>query len=228
VSPPRSDHPSTHLSLLDGVRVHCQIAWEAFFRRYDPVIRRWCVRHRLPPEVCDDLAQELILTLPRRLRSYQREANDGGTNRFHTWLRAVVDHSVIDHFRQRARKTADFATGSGELLQSWPVEELGTELSESHRRDVDEVVARVRGRLQADTWAVYDEVSLRGVAAADAADRYGKSVRAVYSLVYRVNELLQAEYRRLLAPDLVTVLETSDAHLPDPRDPSPTAPWHLA
>ena len=197
-------------------------AWAGFFRRYQPVIRQWCARHRLPDDTCDDLTQDLILAMPRKLCSYNREADYGGHNRFRVWLRAVVGHAVVDHVRQRERKTADYAVGGGDDFlsrQAVPArdatDELKTELERTHRRDIDAVVGAVGRAVAPDTWAVFEAAKLNGAPVKEVAARFGKSVAAVYVAVHRVNRLLRDEYQQLLrdraAPDEVP------AHDPVPR-----------
>lgn len=214
--PTRSDHPSTHPSLLEGVRARCSRAWGLFSRRYARIIRRWCERHRLPPDACDDLFQDLLLALPRKLLAYQREDDDGGVNPFRSWLRAVVRHAAADVFRRRDRRPADYAAG-GIDLNTIPTlaGDLEGQLADTHRADVAAIVRAVRAKVAAETWAVYEQVNLLDRPPADVAARFGKTVTAVYMTVHRVNRMLRAEYHRRMT--------TPADEGPDHHDPLPDA-----
>jgi hypothetical protein len=47
-------------------------AWLAFFGRYDPLLRRWCVRFGLDADASDELCQRIWVELMARLRTLLR------------------------------------------------------------------------------------------------------------------------------------------------------------
>lgn len=213
MSPTSFGFPSTHVSLLQAVTGSHHEAWQAFFHRYTPVIRRWCRRHGLRPDAADDVSQTLMADMPRKLRTYSRAKANGGSNRFRAWLRAVVRHEVVNHVRGAAQ--------CGEPLPTTlaAVDELEYDLTAIHEADVRAVVEAVRRKIQPDTWTIYEEVHLAGRAAQEAADRHGKSVGAVFVAVNRVNRLLRDEYQALLksrpdfdevSPDVIVSVSTAD------------------
>jgi RNA polymerase sigma factor (sigma-70 family) len=213
VSPARLAFPSTHVSLLEAVTASHREAWQAFFHRYAPVIRRWCRRHSLPPHATDDVSQTLMADMPRKLRTYSRAKADGGSNRFRAWLRAVVRHEVVNHVRGAAQSCEPLPTNLA------AVDELEDDLTAIHRADVRAVVEAVRRKIQPDTWTIYEEVHLAGRAAQDVADQHGKSVGAVFVAVNRVNRMLRDEYQALLksrpdfdevSPDVIVTVSAAD------------------
>ena len=76
------DTSRTHASLLIRLRDPAdQQAWEQFHERYAPMIRGWC-RHWFPREL-DDMVQEVLLLLAKRLRTFEYEP---GRGRFRGYL----------------------------------------------------------------------------------------------------------------------------------------------
>ena len=82
--------PSTHHSLLDAMnndllRDH---AWSSFWGRYGDVIIRWCRNRGLQNGNAEDMAQEILIRLFKRLHTYDRSKGS-----FRAWLKSVV-HNV--------------------------------------------------------------------------------------------------------------------------------------
>jgi len=80
--------------------------------------RDWLARYyrrKVPPVQIDDLIQETLLSLHRRLASYDPDRS------FYPWLAAIARYRFIDHLRLVYRQSvethsedADFAVDSGE------------------------------------------------------------------------------------------------------------------
>jgi len=65
---------------------------------YGPV-RRWALVQTGDPVEADDLTQDVLIRMIRRLDSYH------GDSGFSTWLYAMTRNAAIDRFRSRARRT---------------------------------------------------------------------------------------------------------------------------
>src|SRR5262249_58219000 len=75
-------------------------AWGEFISRYEPFIRELVEKYRLPPGEVDEVSQEVLLRLFKKLPGGKFDLN----RRFRPWLTTVVKHAYVD--QQRARKRA--------------------------------------------------------------------------------------------------------------------------
>jgi RNA polymerase sigma-70 factor (ECF subfamily) len=93
---------STSLSLLQRLRQPGQAdAWERFARLYTPLLVAWSRRPRygLQPADADDLVQDILADLFRKLPQFHYDPERG----FRGWLRGVFHHKWVDHCRRAAR-----------------------------------------------------------------------------------------------------------------------------
>ncbi|HSW30533.1 MAG TPA: sigma-70 family RNA polymerase sigma factor [Longimicrobiales bacterium] len=60
-----------------------------------PLVRRWALVHTGDSADADDLTQDVLVHMIRRLDRY------GGRSAFTTWLYAVTRNTVRDHLRAR-------------------------------------------------------------------------------------------------------------------------------
>jgi len=103
--------PSTHPELIERIRVALKktrsewnlndnAAWREFEERYRSIFLRLGARHGFSPEDCEDLAQEVLIAVRRRLPEfiYDREVGPFGG-----WLMRIARSKVADEFRRRQR-----------------------------------------------------------------------------------------------------------------------------
>ncbi len=103
--------PSTHPELVERVIVALRkarsewnlddnAAWREFEERYRAIFLRLGARHGFSPEDCEDLAQEVLIAVRRRLPEfvYDREVGPFGG-----WLMTIARSKVADEFRRRQR-----------------------------------------------------------------------------------------------------------------------------
>ena len=90
---------STHASLLDRLAdgVDPQ-AWAEFHGRYRDLIHAMARRSGLQPADCDDVTQEVCLSLSRSLGRF---AYDPSRGRFRSYLRTVVVNTITRKQRQK-------------------------------------------------------------------------------------------------------------------------------
>ena len=70
--------PSTHASLLERLRSEeAPAAWQLFHERYGPLIRDYGRRSGLQASDCDDLLQDVLLSLSRALPGFQYDPARG-------------------------------------------------------------------------------------------------------------------------------------------------------
>ncbi|HMP60180.1 MAG TPA: sigma factor, partial [Gemmatales bacterium] len=93
---------ATSLSLLQRLRQRDDDpAWQRFDRVYRPLIARWLRQARLEPADADDLAQEVMLVVVRKVAEFEHAGRPGA---FRHWLRQVVGFVLRDRWRSRQRR----------------------------------------------------------------------------------------------------------------------------
>ena len=98
---------STHTSLLARLAEgRDQTAWREFSDRYGELIRGFARRRGLQPADCDDVAQEVLLSLSKAMRGFEY---DPGKGKFRAYLKATTLRAISRTMCQK-RGGADLDT----------------------------------------------------------------------------------------------------------------------
>jgi RNA polymerase sigma factor (sigma-70 family) len=177
-----------------------QAAWGEFAERYGRKIYGWCRHWNLQEADAEDVTQQVLLKLAQKMRTFSYDPSKS----FRAWLKTVTHHAWRDFLDGQARPGA----GSGdtrvlERLQTVQAgETLADELDEEFARDLlDEAMARVQLRVQPQTWQAFRLLAVEHLSGAEAAERLGMKVAAVFVARSRVQKMLQEEVRRLEGRD---------------------------
>ncbi|HMP02192.1 MAG TPA: sigma-70 family RNA polymerase sigma factor [Gemmatales bacterium] len=189
---------ATSLSLLQRLRQRDDDpAWQRFDRVYRPLIARWLRQARLEPADADDLAQEVMLVVVRKVAEFEHAGRPGA---FRHWLRQVVGFVLRDRWRSRQRR------GETRVALGEPSDQLAdpnSELSQYWDREHDGQVLRQLLDLLADefnptTLRAFERLALEQAQPEDVAQELGLSVGAVYIAKSRVLRRLREEATGLL------------------------------
>ena len=188
----------TSLSLLQRARSPGdEWAWRELAELYEPLLRRWMTRYDVGGVDADDLVQETLLFVARRLKGFE---HNGRTGAFRCWLRTALVHRLQRHWREQRRRPV----AGGEVLAALAeLEDAASGLSRLWDRQHDAHVARrllekVRPRFEQRTWEAFRLTALEGMKPADAAEKLGVSANAVCAARCRVLSALRQEGRGLL------------------------------
>jgi RNA polymerase sigma factor (sigma-70 family) len=200
-----TDDAATSTSLL---AILCQPVkdegkWRVFYDRYQPLIRRWCLRFRLQAADVEDVSQHVLQRVFTRIHTYNPERGE----RFRGWLKTVVENAVKDFLRGGARRPGDRGSGDSDVrerlqavAQPESLDVLVNDLDASLQQDLAAILARVEKEAAPDTMRCFRMVVLDGQAIGDVAAQLSKSYAAVCMAVQRVKKKLRAEGARLAAP----------------------------
>ena len=189
---------STHGSLL--ARLRCQPtdqqAWQEFVQRYAPVIHAWCRHWQLQDADAQDVTQNVLGILARRMKTFDYDP----AGRFRGWLRTVTRHAWEAFAREQRRG----AVGTGDsavqrLLHTVEArEELVRRLEERFDRELlERALGAVRGRVEPHTWEAFRLTALEHLPATEVAARLGMKVATVYVARSKVQKMIRAEVQRL-------------------------------
>lgn len=190
----------TSASLLDSLRLHPDgDAWTRLVDLYSPLIRGWLAHQGLHRQDADDVSQEVLAVLVRRLPEFERQPRAGA---FRRWLRSITVNCLRDFwrrekFRPRASGTSDFQ----EVLAQLADPESG--LSRQWDLDHDQYVTQkllelIRPRFETATWEAFRRFALDGSPAERVAAELGLTVNAVFIAKSRVLSRLRQEGAGLL------------------------------
>jgi len=190
----------TSLSLLDRLRGSPDDdAWQRLVEIYTPLIRGWLRRFSAAPDDCDDLVQEVLAVLVRKLPEFQRDPRPGA---FRRWLQGITVNCLRDAWR--ARRVRPAATGNSrflEVLQQLqdPHSGLSRLWEEEHNRHViGRLLDLIRPQFEPKTWRAFERVALDGITAEKVATELGISVNAVFIAKSRVLTNLRSAGRGLV------------------------------
>jgi len=191
---------ATSASLLERVKSDPQSSsWQRLVEIYEPLVRGWLGRHRLIDSDADDLVQEVMSVVVRRLPDFEHNGRMGA---FRTWLKTITTNCLRDYWRAGRRRPR--ATGDSDFQQVLAqLEDPSSSLSQSWDQEHDRHVTRkllemLRGDFEPTTWRAFQRTALEGAAAAQAASELGISSNAVFIAKSRVLARLRQEAAGLI------------------------------
>ena len=192
--------PTTRVTLLARLRQDPtdQAAWDVFVERYGRHIYRWCRQWRLQDADAEDVTQNILAKLARKLRHFAYDPSRS----FRGWLRTLAHHAWRDFVDSPRRARA--AAGDRqvwELMQTLEArEDLIQKLQEAFDHELLEAAqVRVRLRVAPHTWEAFRLVALEGLPAAEVAAAVRMQVAMVYVAKSKVQKMLQEEIQKLEA-----------------------------
>lgn len=190
----------TDVQLVEMAQAGDEKALVALLERYRPVIQRQLQRYPVDEADRNDLVQDALLQVIRKLGTFR------GDSQFSTWLYRVTANAALMRLRsdrRRRQASLDDHVGEAETALSLAVVMPGGEWSERADSRYDQAQRRARleqalAGLPEGYREVVIEHYLEGEPLQDLADRLGTTESAVRSRLHRARTTL----RRILA-DLV-------------------------
>jgi RNA polymerase sigma-70 factor (ECF subfamily) len=172
-------------------------AWAAFERRYGPKIYGWCRQRGLQEADCQDVSQEVLTKLLRKLPTF---AYDPARGTFRGWLRTVTLHALDDYLQAHRRPGA--GSGDPAALEALKSAEARADLLQSLREAfdhelLDEAQERVKLRVSPRDWQIFQDLAVEGRTGRAVANGLGMTVAAVLMAKKRVQDKLREEIQRL-------------------------------
>jgi RNA polymerase sigma-70 factor (ECF subfamily) len=196
----RSDQAATRVSLLlrltQGPGID-EPAWQEFVRHYEPLLHGWCRRWALQEADAQDVTQQVLLQLARKLAHFKYDP----ALSFRAWLRTLAHHAWRDFVE--AQRRPGRGSGNSEVLEFLASVEARDDFCATLEQQADrEVLAlamdRVQLRVEPGTWLAFSLTALEGIPPVEVARRLGKRVATVYVARSKVQKLLHEETQRLL------------------------------
>lgn len=186
----------TRASLLDrlGGDVREQ-DWEEFYEMYWRVIYGYGRGWGLSPDDAEDLVQDVMVTVLRKLPAFEYDRSRG---RFLSWIKTITRRKVIDLRRRNAVRPA----GAGETtVNDIPDPASPADDARWQRQWEDAVMAlalaRVAKRVDTKTMNAFQQYVLEDRSPKDVAEEMGLSVSAVYVIKNRMIASIREEVRQI-------------------------------
>lgn len=159
--------------------------WRRLLDVYGPLLRGWLGRAGVPACDRDDLVQEVLIVVVRRVGRFERR----GPGAFRAWLRGILANHLRAYFRTR--------TVAAELdLDQLACEDsvLGRQWDREHDQFLaDRALRAVERDFAPATWAAFRRQVFDGGKPADVAAELGMTLNSVLLAKSRVLKRLRAE-----------------------------------
>ena len=188
---------STHTTLLKRLTAgEDTAAWSEFNERYGELIRGFARRKGLQPADCDDLLQEVLVSLTKSMPGFRYDPAKG---RFRSFLKTVVMRAIYRRFRQKPGdvrledigQVADSAEDDSATEAIWEAE-----WQQYHLRLAMRTIDVEFG--EADRMA-FKHYAIGGQAPQETADLLGLTINQVYkaksNILKRLSELIDDQIK---------------------------------
>ncbi|QOJ18797.1 MAG: sigma-70 family RNA polymerase sigma factor [Phycisphaeraceae bacterium] len=181
---------STHVTLLARLAdVEDHAAWTEFAARYGDLIRNVAERKGLQPSDCDDVVQDVLLALTRRMPGFEYDPTRG---KFRSYLKTVTLHAIFRRSRQKAGDVE--LEGMGSRAEAFGAEtpsdeQWDLEWRQYHLRLAMRTIEIEFSEQDRQAFSLY---AIDGRDARDTADELGLSVDQVYQAKSRILRRLSA------------------------------------
>ena len=190
--------PTTHVTLLTLLRQDPsdQAGWDEFVERYGRHIYRWCRHWNLQDADAEDVTQDILLKLTRKLRAFTYDPSRS----FRGWLKTVAHHAWRDFAdsRRHAQRAAGGSQIQELMLTLEAREDLARKLEEAFDLEILETAkVRVRLRVAPHTWEAFRLMAFEGLPVDEVAARAHLQVAMVYVAKNKVQKMLKEEIGKL-------------------------------
>jgi RNA polymerase sigma-70 factor (ECF subfamily) len=167
--------------------------WQRLDNLYRPLLRAWLTRVPGLGDEADDLAQDVLVVVFRKLHSFERR-RDGS---FRAWLRKITVNRIRRRVRDRRKPgAAAIVDATGAFLDMLEDAESGLsrQWNDEHDRHVlAKLLNLVRPDFEPDTWEAFTRFALDGRPAAAVAKELGTTQEAVFQAKFRILKRLREE-----------------------------------
>src|SRR5262245_12498465 len=106
---------NTSASLLQQIQTGPnEIAWQRWHTLYEPLIHGWLQQHRLVPVDRDDVVQNAMAVVVRRVGEFQ---HNGRVGAFRHWLKSITINCLREYWKQRRQHAQ--AVEALSVLDQW-------------------------------------------------------------------------------------------------------------
>ncbi len=179
-------------------------AWKEFYDFYKQSIIGWAIRFGCSPAKADDVFQETMVCLLRKISSFEYDPG----KRFHSYLKTIVKGRCYDLFRKESRYIAASGNNSESEQLNFSLDLLSSEKSESISLEDDNIwlsslvqqaLRRVYNKVDQQTYKSFCMYVLENYSVNEVSKRLGNlRVGTIYQQKSRMLQMLEKEFLMLL------------------------------
>jgi len=183
------NYVTSHTLLARAIQDKDQSSWEQFFERYKRYIYSLLRNLGIGPDELDDVTQEVMLTLWRRLETY-----DKSRGKFRNWLAGVVRFSAMNARSKQQTRKRMISEEPAIINDSITDENSFMQTAELEWKNFIMVSAmdNIRSEFSEKTIRAF-EMSLEEMSGEEIAKELDMAVSSVYNLKVRVKKRLMHE-----------------------------------
>lgn len=181
----------TRLSILARVQeTNAGTSWTEFSEIYDGLIRGWLHRQGIQSQDADDIHQEVMTVVLRRIGQFE---HNGRTGAFRAWLRTITSNCLRDFWKKANRRSPggpNLAEMAAELQDETSQQSLLWN-AEHDKYVVEHLLARVSERLTEKSVTVFRRIVIDEEDAESVANEMGMTLGAARVAQHRVLKTLK-------------------------------------
>ena len=170
------DAPTTQPDRLNAaVDLANDDAWSWLYATYRPPIRRLCQRSGLTPVETDEVVNDVLFRLSRRLAT---KAFSPGTGKLRAWLSQVTHQRIFEIRRQRAH--SDLSAEAMQRMAEWLPGTHAPDADPQARQQLEQhlwsvCLDRVRSSVVARSWQIFEAYCFHGLPSPEVARAFNTS-----------------------------------------------------
>ena len=168
-------------SLVDEVRSGKPTALERLVARVQSRVRAWAVRFTGDEESADDVAQQVLIDLERRVRRFD------GASRFTTWLFAVTRNAALSE-RRRTERRASLAGAQHALAL-----DESSRMVDPDAERLAALVVKYFDALPGRQRQIFELADLRGMTPTEIASKLGMEAVTVRGHLFKARRAIRAQ-----------------------------------
>ncbi len=161
--------------------------WQRLVHAYDSLFRVWLRSQGVSEEDCDDLVQEILLVMMRKLPEFKHAGTPGA---FRAWAKRVAVNCARNFWKAKGRvPVAQGGSGFLEHLNQLgdSTSELSREWDRQHERVVvQRLLDHIREDAAPQMWEAFSQHVVNGRSAGEVADTLGVTTGYVYLAKSRI------------------------------------------
>ncbi len=180
-----------------------QRSWDDFYRTYWRLIYSAALKTGLQEQEAWDVVQETILTVAKQSRKNSYDPDRGS---FKSWLWNITRWRINDRLRARQKEPIAMSSSGSEDEEFNPIENQEDNSTQNFDHIWDEewqanlmkaAIDRVKVKVSAQQFQIFDYHVLRGFSVKDVKARLGVSIAQIYLCKHRVGQVLKKEVKFL-------------------------------
>jgi RNA polymerase sigma-70 factor (ECF subfamily) len=172
-------------SLLEGVRAGRAADYERLVSRVRARVQRWAARFTSDPDAAEDIAQDVLIGLDRRVHKFD------GRSRFSTWLFTVTRRVALSYGRREQRRYDLRTAHQHGAPETTTISEV-----DHDQRALANLVLKYFEALPPKQRQIFELVDLRGEEPTEVARRLGMQPVTVRANLFKARRAIRA---RMLA-----------------------------